>query len=379
MAAERAVGHPAGLKLRIAQQTPFALEVELDCGPGEILALFGPSGSGKTTVLRAIAGLHRPEQGRISCAGETWLDTARGQNITPQHRRVGMVFQAYALFPHMTALQNVTAAVPRRHGATAEQRARAMLAKVHLQGLEHRRPHELSGGQQQRVALARALAREPSVLLLDEPFSAVDRSTRESLHAELMSLRRDLAMPVVLVTHDLDDAVMLSDRMILLSRGRVLQTGSPLALRRQPVNVEAARLVGLRNLFAGQVLRHDPAENFTVIAWEGLELHVPLCGQYPVGSAVHWCIPSEGIRLADEAARASDANRVEGIVTGVQCFSDRSRLALELTAGTTLFCDVAHTEDGRAPRVPGPRLAVQLASRAIHVMPAEIADRAGQP
>lgn len=375
MVAERAVANSEGLKLKIAQQTPFALEVELNCGPGEILALFGPSGSGKTTVLRAIAGLHHPAHGHISCAGESWLDTTHGQSIAPQHRRVGMVFQAYALFPHMTALQNVMAAVPRRHSATAEQRARTMLAKVHLQGLEQRRPHELSGGQQQRVALARALAREPSVLLLDEPFSAVDRSTRESLHTELMSLRRDLAMPVVLVTHDLDDAVMLSDRMILLSGGRVLQTGSPLYLRRRPVSVEAARLLGLRNLFDGQVLRHDPAENCTHIAWAGLELRVPLCVQYPVGCAVHWCIPGEGIRLADEAIPISGTNRVEGIVTGVQCFSDRWRLALEPTSGTTLFCDLAHTEEDRMPRVPGTRLAVQLASPAIHVMPAAGPDR----
>src|SRR5690606_15172194 len=147
-------------------------------------ALIGPSGSGKTTVLRSIAGLYRPAGGRIVTGGDTWLDTDAGVDLAPQARRVGLVFQDYALFPHLTALDNVRLAMLDESEEERTRRATELLARVHLVGLEHRRPDQLSGGERQRVALARALARDPKVLLLDEPFSAVDRMTREPLKEE---------------------------------------------------------------------------------------------------------------------------------------------------------------------------------------------------
>ena len=170
--------------VELDQSDPVPLKLELFCPAGEVLALVGPSGSGKSTVLRTIAGLLRTAHGRVQCGGEVWLDSLQRLSLAPQHRRVGMVFQQYALFPHMSALANIAEAVPRQH-ADRLQRATALLARVNLKGLETRKPHELSGGQQQRVAVARALAREPAVLLLDEPFSAVDEQTRRHLHAEL--------------------------------------------------------------------------------------------------------------------------------------------------------------------------------------------------
>ena len=174
-----------GLLVRVRQSTPIPLDAELACPSGEVLALTGPSGGGKTTLLRLIAGLARAEDARIECGGEVWLDTGRAVNLPVRQRRVGFVFQNYALFPHMTALSNVEAALGDL--SLVERRARAieLLERVHLAGLESRRPAELSGGQQQRVAVARALARDPKVLLLDEPFSAVDRATRERLYREL--------------------------------------------------------------------------------------------------------------------------------------------------------------------------------------------------
>jgi molybdate transport system ATP-binding protein len=162
-----------------------------------------------------------------------------------------MVFQSYGLFPHMTALGNVTAAMGHVEAGRREARGRELLDLVNLGGLEARRPAELSGGQQQRVAVARALAREPKVLLLDEPFSAVDKATRQRLYREIAELRRTLDMPVVLVTHDLDEAIMLADRMAVLHRGRTLQTGTADEVTMRPVSPEVARLVDLRNLFEG--------------------------------------------------------------------------------------------------------------------------------
>jgi molybdate transport system ATP-binding protein len=196
----------------------------------------GPSGSGKTTILRAIAGLYQPEAGHIVCNGQTWLDTDSRLSVPPHRRRVGLVFQSYALFPHMTALGNVMAALTHRPAAERVQRARALLKLLHLEGLEERRPSTLSGGQQQRVALARALAREPDVLLLDEPFSAVDRRTRRRLHDELRELRAAVSVPIVLVTHDLDEAAALADRLCVIDRGETLQTGTPAEVRSAPAN-----------------------------------------------------------------------------------------------------------------------------------------------
>ena len=206
------------LEATIKQQQPIPLEVQLECAAGEMLALVGPSGSGKTTVLRCIAGLHKPQQGLIR-SQTIWFDSNHELNYSPQQRRVGMVFQNYALFPHLTVMQNIMLAMQ----TPQEHKVRALLEQVHLSGLEYRFPSQLSGGQQQRVALARALARDPEVLLLDEPFSAVDKVTRRKLYLELHALRRQLSMPIILVTHDLDEAAMLADQMCVIHQGKTLQ------------------------------------------------------------------------------------------------------------------------------------------------------------
>jgi molybdate transport system ATP-binding protein len=192
-----------------------------------MLALVGPSGAGKSTILRAICGLYRPSSGYVGCGGETWLDTDSAIDLPAHRRRAGLVFQAYALFPHMTALANLTTAMGHLPRSERRVRAQALIEAMHLGGLEQRKPAALSGGQQQRVALARALARDPLALLLDEPFSAVDRRTRRSLHEALEQLRRTVRAPIVLVTHDLDEAVRLADRLAVLDRGEVLQIGKP--------------------------------------------------------------------------------------------------------------------------------------------------------
>jgi molybdate transport system ATP-binding protein len=233
------------LEVELEQAGPIPLAVTLACAAGEMLALVGPSGSGKTTVLRAIAGLYRPAKGLVRCGGETWLDTASGIAVPPHLRRAGLVFQHYALFPHMTALANVTAAMGHRPSADRQAEAHRLLDLVHLDGLAHRYPAELSGGQQQRVALARALAREPRALLLDEPFSAVDRRVRRELHAELAAIRMAIRVPIVLVTHDLGEAAGLADRLAVIDRGEILQVGSPRDVIANPSSARVAEALDL--------------------------------------------------------------------------------------------------------------------------------------
>ncbi|MCK5926189.1 MAG: ABC transporter ATP-binding protein, partial [Methylococcales bacterium] len=223
-----------GLKLWLRQTHSIKLNIKLHCQNNEVLALVGPSGSGKTTVLRAIAGLYSVENGLIQCQQHCWLDTKKAINVASHQRAVGFVFQNYALFPHLSAQENVAVSLNHLSKNKRLKYAKSLLKKVHLEGLEKRYPMQLSGGQQQRVAVARALAREPKILLLDEPFSAVDQVTRRRLYKELIELRRSLSIPIILVTHDLNEATLLADRLCLLHHGVSLQSGSPAEVSTQP-------------------------------------------------------------------------------------------------------------------------------------------------
>lgn len=235
------------LDVMVKTTAPIPLDLAFRVEPGELLALVGHSGSGKTTVLRTIAGLWRPAVARVQVNDSTWLDTAAGVEQPTHRRRVGVVFQHYALFPHLTAAQNVASAMDHLRGTERAFEAERLLELVNLQGLGKRKPAQLSGGEQQRVALARALARRPEALLLDEPFSAVDRKTRGKLHAEVMALRAHLAMPVVLVTHDMNEAQLLADRMVVIDAGRMVAEGSTGAVMSDP---DALRAMGIREAAA---------------------------------------------------------------------------------------------------------------------------------
>ncbi|HEX6143535.1 MAG TPA: ABC transporter ATP-binding protein [Geminicoccaceae bacterium] len=363
----------AGLLVRLHQDAPIPLAATFACAPGEMLALVGPSGSGKSTILRTIAGLYRPRNGAVSVEGDVWFESEAGVWLPAHRRRAGLVFQSYALFPHLTALDNVTAALG--HLPRGERRARAgqLLELVHLAGLEGRRPAELSGGQQQRVAVARALGREPKVLLLDEPFSAVDKATRQKLYRELAAMRQRLSMPVVLVTHDLDEALMLADRLSLLHHGRTLQDGPPLQVIERPATLEAARLVGQRNLFDATVLEHQAPPGFTLLRWCGRVLEAERNPLYPVGASVSWMIPSSHLVLhrRDRPSRGEHENPVPGIITECLPLGESTSCALTVDGGADLslaFSVPSHVA-ARNRLAPGERATVSLLASGIHLMP----------
>jgi ABC-type Fe3+/spermidine/putrescine transport system ATPase subunit len=278
--------------------------VSLDAAPGEFLSLLGPSGCGKTTLLRMVAGLVEPDSGDIRLAGE---DVTR----RPVHRRnLGLVFQSYALFPHMTVFENVAFGLRRRgvHETALGQRVERMLELVRLGPLGTRHPRELSGGQQQRVALARALVTEPRVLLLDEPLSNLDALLRDEMRVELKRLQERLGTTMIFVTHDQAEALILSDRVVVMESGRVEQVGRPEEVYRRPATPFVARFLGRANFLAGSVAAMDEAK--TVVALDGGNISV-VAGPRPdllTGQRVHVVIRQESIRIGAPGASATCPN-----------------------------------------------------------------------
>ncbi|MCC5861205.1 MAG: molybdenum ABC transporter ATP-binding protein [Gammaproteobacteria bacterium] len=275
---------------------PIPLALKFEVASGELLVIAGRSGAGKTTILRAIAGLWHPATGRVASNGQIWLDTAAGRACPAHHRRVGVVLQDYALFPHLTAAQNVAAAmgdIPRRRRVAEAGR---LLALAGLSGLEARRPAQLSGGQQQRVAIARALARRPEVLLLDEPFSALDPGTRHQLQTQILELREHLRMPVILVTHDLEEARVLADRVLVLEDGRALRMGTTDEVLCEPPALKALGLRELSVSLTASVKRHEE-DGLTQLSSSAGALFVPRIDAAP-GQAVELRIPAHEVLLS---------------------------------------------------------------------------------
>lgn len=303
--------------------------LSLDVRGGEIFTLLGPSGCGKTTLLRVIAGLERPDAGRVIFHGETWNGVEGGVFVPPGKRGIGLVFQSYAVWPHLDVFGNV--AYPLRHRgldhAEICRRVRRILARVGLEGFEHRASHHLSGGQQQRVAMARALVAEPRLLLLDEPFSNLDVGLRQRLRLELRELQRVLGLTVILVTHDQEDAFALSDRIAVLQAGRVVQIGTAEQLHDAPASPFVFDFIG-----KGSRLSAIAGEAGQGTLGGGLvDLNIAVEQSVGMGTPLTLRVRPADISLSD------DGDGVAGVVGYATFVGDRYETYVQLDDGQELI------------------------------------------
>jgi len=329
------------------------------------IGIFGKGGSGKTTVLRCIAGLFKASEGLIKCQEQIWFDHNNNISMSPQQRHVGMVFQNYALFPHLSVQQNIEIGMKGNNGFSIND----LLTMVNLQGLEDRKPKTLSGGQQQRVALARALAREPEVLLLDEPFSAVDQVTRRKLRLELLELIRKLKIPIILVTHDLDEAAMLGDKLCVIHNGTSLQTGLPDEVIRSPETALVARLMDVRNIFEGELIKQDKTANTSLISWAGFQFEAPYQRSFSSASKINWCIPADKVLLHRRVnpSKGVNENPITGQLVELVTVSGISNVIIAI-GKIKLHMDLPpHVVERNALEV-GQDISMSLLKDAIHLM-----------
>jgi molybdate transport system ATP-binding protein len=319
-------------KLELSIRVPlrsFDVELALDVPPG-VLALVGPSGAGKSTILRAIAGLLRPSDGRIALGPAVWFDSERKIHLEPERRSVGLVFQDYALFPHLTVAENVAFG--------SREPIDTLLARFKIEHLARVRPAGLSGGERQRVALARALARRPSVVLLDEPMSALDASTREGVRVELGQILRSLALPTVLVSHDFGDAAALAENVAVIVDGEVVQYGTPQELVENPTTPFVASFTG-SNLLSGhaRTVADDISE---VILESGGRIRIAGSAEGRVGVALApW-----DVTISRDLSSTTDANQLELTVSSIVPMGDRSRVSTNVLAAEVLTGELAQLD-----------------------------------
>ncbi len=342
----------AGLALAGIQKSYGAVAVlhglDLDVRPGELLTLLGPSGSGKTTLLKVVAGFEPASAGRVALAGR---DLTR---LRASRRGIGMVFQNYALFPHMTVQANVAFPLDMRRRSRAEtsRRVDEVLALVNLGDFAGRFPRQLSGGQQQRVALARAVVFEPQLLLLDEPFGALDRKLREAMQLEVRALQRRLGITTIFITHDQDEALVMSDRIAVMNAGRIEQLGTPTEVYDRPATAFAAGFMGESNLYPGVM-----GGSGQVRLDNGLMLVAETT--LPPGTRVGAMIRPE--RMAGGA----DGIQLQGTVADAVYVGVAWKYRLVLQNGAEML---VRLPSGRDPAAVGDTLRVQLAPRDVHVL-----------
>jgi iron(III) transport system ATP-binding protein len=283
---------------------PILKGVSLQLAQGEVVSLLGPSGSGKTTLLRAVAGLEVPHRGSITIEGQTVFDGAAGLEVTAEKRNLGLVFQSYALWPHKTVFDNVAYGLKLRHVGSTEikERVQAALTNLGLGALGARLPHQLSGGQQQRVAIARALVYNPPVILMDEPLSNLDAKLREEARAWLRELILKMQLSALVVTHDQDEAMAMSDRILLLNNGVIEQQGTPQSMYGNPQTLFAADFMGSNNRIEG-TLTQVHGGGIATLSGDGWQLRGTLRGGAgAVGMAATAMIRLECVRLVEHGA-----------------------------------------------------------------------------
>ncbi|MEV3920738.1 ABC transporter ATP-binding protein [Actinomadura coerulea] len=335
-----AVGSTSGGHLRLTGVgTTFGnvtalRNIDLDVAPGTFLTLLGASGSGKSTTLNAITGFVPPDRGSVT------LDGRDITSVPPHRREIGMVFQNYALFPHMNVTDNVAFPLEVRGVPKAERRRRAaeVLERVHLGGYGSRRPHELSGGQQQRVALARAIAFEPRLLLMDEPMGALDKNLREALQIEIVRLHRELGVTIVYVTHDQEEALAMSDGIAVYRNGEISQLGTAEELYESPSSLYVAEFMGESNVFRGSVSEHqDGRVVVSPYGITGLTSTSPDSAGRPLqpGGQVALMVRPERMRVEPDHGQASTPghNAISGLLTNVMYLGASVKYYVQLSSG----------------------------------------------
>ena len=330
-------------------------DLSLALAKGEALTLLGPSGCGKTTTLRMVAGLEKPDAGAIRFDGRPVVSIADGVNLPPEKRNIGMVFQSYAIWPHMTVAQNVAfpLKVRRIDAETIRARVRAALTMIGLGGLEDRPATRLSGGQQQRVALARALIHEPALLLLDEPLSNLDVKLREQMRIELKLLQARLNLTLIYVTHDQSEALSLSDRVAVLNRGRIEQLGTPRELYERPATPFVRDFLGKSVTLPGRVKSLAGGRAAIELVGDGntvVECAVPPGLDLAADRQVEISLRPEAIHLANGQASA-----LQGVVEAVLYQGERSEC--EVRVGASALC--IYLPSGHTA-VPGDKIALTI-------------------
>jgi molybdate transport system ATP-binding protein len=335
---------------------------DLPAEGASVTAIFGPSGSGKTTILRCLAGLDRPQSGRIQFAKRTWFDATAGVMLPPQRRGIGFLFQDYGLFPHLSVESNIGYGLSRLRFSERRIRISELLSVLEISELSHRKPHELSAGQQQRVALARAIAPRPKLLLLDEPLSALDAPTRETLRRELRRLLVQFATPAIVVTHDLTEAIALADTAIIIDQGKILQAGPLSEVFSRPADDRVARIVGVETIDAG---------NVTAISNGLATVHVGNVDLLAVANMVSIGPASVFIRGEDvilERAATSDTSARNRLPATVKWITPEGALVrVGLDAGITLTALITRPASESLHLHVGDQLIAVIKAQAIHL------------
>jgi putative spermidine/putrescine transport system ATP-binding protein len=336
---------------------PILKNISLSVAQGEFISLLGPSGCGKTTTLRCVAGFEQPDGGRILFGNQDM--TA----VRPERRDIGMVFQSYALFPHMTVAENVSFGLEARRVPRAEQRRRCaeVLAMVRLEGLEGRFPRELSGGQQQRVALARALVIEPSILLLDEPLANLDAALRDEMRFFIRDLQRRVGITSVYVTHDQAEAMVMSDRIVVMSRGEIAQVGSPREIYEQPTSASVASFIGRSNMIAGVVKDAGGGDRYQIDTPYGLMNTLGPAGLV-TGAPIHIMFRPENVRVGE---KRPGENTLPGIVTQSTYQGETRQLTVRLEPESDVVVDV----EGKSRIAAGDRVSLNIAQADTWLLP----------
>lgn len=337
-------------------------DLDLEIGDGESLVLLGQSGCGKTSTMRCIAGLETPNGGRISIGDDVLFDAKKGINRSPHKRNIGMVFQSYAIWPHMTVFENVAFGLKMKGVGRAELKSRVMetLELVGLDGFAERGASALSGGQMQRVALARSVVMRPSVLLLDEPLSNLDARLRHRLRGDLRELQQSLGLTSVYVTHDQEEALALADRIAMMQHGRIVQIGSPDDIYAKPLSASIADFLGVSNILP--VTREDDTHvriDDSDVVMETLLFHDQ--------DELRACVRAEDIDLR---AGEAGAKEIQGTVTSREFLGPAATYRIAISPEVDL--EVTRSKQQRLELTEGERVAIRIAPEAVQVLPLDV-------